>query len=500
MKGVGGGGNIFGIGTGVAMFWAIAKKKPKPEGHKAKIFYAAAQGVTAEEKLAWINGASLADLQFRHVQPDGQNSWLDIPTVDTRELIPVASKDAKAGKLGAKGKAIFERYSLGISTNRDDWVYDHNLTTLINKMEFFWNVINDKPIEIFDNPKIKLSETLRRRIINNEKPKLISKKYVCKTLYRPFCKKLLYFDNYFIDRPGEASKIFRIGQYNYSIIFSDAGYRANFMTIGSEFAFDLHCGPSVDGFQCLPLYRYAASGERIDNITDWALEQFRTAYAEPSLRGALQRDAAIQTLLDRSTGLLRSARNDRGADSHDDDVITKLDIFHYVYAVLHDPAYREKYALNLKREFPHIPFYPDFWQWAAWGERLMALHTGFETVEPWPLSRIDRIDEKAKAAGLNPRPMLKSNHETGNIVLDSETQLTDIPADVWRYRLGNRTALDWILDQYKEKTPKDPTIREKFNTYRFVDYKEKVIDLLMRVTRVSVETVTITDAMTRVKR
>lgn len=90
--------------------------------------------------------------------------------------------------------------------------------------------------------------------------------------------------------------------------------------------------------------------------------------------------------------------------------------------------------------------------------------------------------------------------KTGNIVLDSETQLTDIPADVWRYRLGNRTALDWILDQYKEKTPKDPTIREKFNTYRFVDYKEKVIDLLMRVTRVSVETVAITDAMTRVKR
>jgi predicted helicase len=50
------------------------------------------------------------------------------------------------------------------------------------------------------------------------------------------------------------------------------------------------------------------------------------------------------------------------------------------------------------------------------------------------------------------------------------------------YRLGNRSGLDWILDQYKEKAPKDPTIREKFNTYRFADYKEKVIDLLGRVT------------------
>jgi len=62
-------------------------------------------------------------------------------------------------------------------------------------------------------------------------------------------------------------------------------------------------------------------------------------------------------------------------------------------------------------------------------------------------------------------------------------------------RLGNRSALDWVLDQYKEKKPKDPTIREKFNTYRFGDYKEKVVDLLMRVTTVSVETMHIVRAM-----
>ena len=73
-------------------------------------------------------------------------------------------------------------------------------------------------------------------------------------------------------------------------------------------------------------------------------------------------------------------------------------------------------------------------------------------------------------------------------MLDSETQLSGVPREAWSYRLGNRSALEWILDQHKEKTPKDPTIREKFNTYRFADYKEKVVDLLKRVTRVSVET------------
>ncbi len=60
---------------------------------------------------------------------------------------------------------------------------------------------------------------------------------------------------------------------------------------------------------------------------------------------------------------------------------------------------------------------------------------------------------------------------------------------------SNRTALEWILDQYKESKPKDPTIREKFNTYRFSDYKEQVIDLIMRVTTVSVRTMAIVEAM-----
>ncbi|HLI18669.1 MAG TPA: type ISP restriction/modification enzyme [Rhodanobacteraceae bacterium] len=176
-------------------------------------------------------------------------------------------------------------------------------------------------------------------------------------------------------------------------------------------------------------------------------------------------------------------------------VIEKEDIFHYVYAVLHDPVYREKYAQNLKREFPRIPFYPDFWQWADWGKTLMDLHIGYESVEPWPLARIGVPDEKARKNGASPKAMLKADKDNGRIVLDSKTTLAGIPHEAWDYKLGNRSALEWILDQYKEKKPKDPTIRERFNTYRFADYKDKVIDLLARVTRVSVETQAIVEAM-----
>ena len=158
-----------------------------------------------------------------------------------------------------------------------------------------------------------------------------------------------------------------------------------------------------------------------------------------------------------------------------------------------------KLAYRRVTEFPRIPLYGDseggFWQWAGWGEQLMQLHIGYEAAEPFALARTDVPDEKARAAGQPPKPMLKADKDAGRIVLDSETTLAGVPPEAWRYQLGNRCALEWVLDQYKEKKPKDPTIRDKFDTYRFADYKERVVDLLARVTTVSVETVRIVEAM-----
>jgi predicted helicase len=212
------------------------------------------------------------------------------------------------------------------------------------------------------------------------------------------------------------------------------------------------------------LYRYDDLGSRLDNITDWALAQFWAHYAAG--RGG-----------------------SRTAPTPD---ITKRDIFHYVYAVLHHPAYRQKYELNLKRDFPRIPLYADFWQWATWGERLMDWHVHFETAEPYPLDRHDKDPASVRTAY---KARLSANVKTGVITLDTYTTLSGAPPVAWTYRLGNRSALEWILDRYKERKPGDPTIREKFNTYRFQDYKEQVIDLLMRVTTVSVETMAIVNAM-----
>lgn len=130
----------------------------------------------------------------------------------------------------------------------------------------------------------------------------------------------------------------------------------------------------------------------------------------------------------------------------------------------------------------------------------MQLHLGYETAEPWPLRRVDTPDEKSRKAGLAPKALLKADKVSGLIQVDSETQLGGIPQNAWDYRLGNRSALEQVLDQYRERKPKDPTIRARFDTYRFADHKEAVIALLARVARVSIETVAMTDQMRVISR
>jgi predicted helicase len=142
----------------------------------------------------------------------------------------------------------------------------------------------------------------------------------------------------------------------------------------------------------------------------------------------------------------------------------------------------------------------------------MDLHINYETQEPFALERVETDaspKKKAKTESLfdeivetvagvftvKPRTKLKADKANGVIEIDTNTQLTGVPHSAWEYKLGNRSALEWILDQYKEKTPQDATIRERFNTYKFEDYKEPVIDLLRRVCTVSVRTMEIVNQM-----
>ncbi len=450
--------NVFGIQTGVAISFMVKKVSGTKDKRAARVHYVRRPEMeTAEEKLGFLGSHAMRDLAFDEVQPDKASNWVNLTSNDFDSLIPIASQETKAAKTAAKERAIFKLFSNGINTARDGWVTDESANDLAKKVRFFVDQYDlhkqgsqkhDTVIKWSRNLKVKLARGFREPFKNSR---------IVQYAYRPYFSNFLYQSELMIDELGQLPAMCR-GD-NKLIAMPAAG---DLRCLAADRPCDFHF---IGDSRVLSLYRYDDAGTREGNITDWAHKQFTTHYADEIGNG-------------------KSARK-----------ITKEAIFHYCYAVLHDPVYREKYALNLKREFPRIPFYAGFWRWADWGAALMALHIGYETVEPFKLKRVDVPDEKVRAAGFAPKALLRSDHEAGRIALDTETTLSGIPPEAWTYKLGNRCAIDWVLDQYKERKPKDPTIREKFDTYRFADYKEKVIDLLARVTTVSVETMRIVAAM-----
>ncbi len=461
--------NVFGIQTGVAISFMVKRANAKG----CRIRYARRpQSEIAEEKLAYLGIAKLNKITFDDIRPNSQNDWINQSVNDFDSFIPVASKATKNIKVSGQERAIFKLFSLGVVTNRDEWVYNIDVDQISKQVRSFIGVYESerrrwkregRPPQIGDWVSREIKWTSELEVyLKRDIPLEFNPQRIRLAAYRPFVSLYTYYDRIITHRVYQQTLIYPIDRVvdNRCIVFTDPTAMKPWLVSAVHRLPDLHYVGAAAGTVCLPLKSFELP-EGTDNITDWALDQFREHYGK------------------------RSSKR----------TITKNDIFHYVYGVLHDPVYREKYALNLKRELPRIPFYLDFWIWVERGEKLMRLHIGYETAEPWPLKRIDTPDNKSRKAGLAPKVLLKAEKEAGNIKLDSETQLTGVPPQAWTYRLGSRSALEWILDQFKGKTPKDPTIREKFNTYKFADHKEQVVDLLQRVTRVSVETQSIIEEM-----
>jgi predicted helicase len=491
--------NVFGIQTGVAISFMVKKVSGTRDKRPARVHYVRRPEMeTAEEKLSFLASHPMRALDFDEVQPDKAHNWVNLTSNDFETLMPLASKETKAAKTATQERAIFKLFSSGVVTNRDEWVYGESPDDLQAKVQHFvdiyeserqrWSLVTNKAkTSDFVSREIKWTSELEAHLVRGTEL-VMDPAHVRSAMYRPFFRRWTYYADVITHRIYQQDSIFPVeGAWdNKAIVYTQPGSQKPFMTCSVSTLPDLCFVGAAAGTGCLPFWRYE-SGNRVENITDWALKQFTAHYkaTEPSPQP--------------SPGGSGGKARDKTARK-----ITKEAIFHYGYAVLHDPVYREKYAQNLKREFPRIPLYgsaaADFWHWAAWGEALMALHIGFEAVAPFPLVRTDTPDDKARAAGQPPKAILRADPAAGSITLDSETTLRGIPPEAWTYRLGNRCALDWVLDQYKEKKPKDPTIRAKFDTYRFCDHKEKVIDLLLRVTTVSMETAQIVAAMKTAQR
>ena len=443
------GGNVFDdkIRVGVAIYFLVRRKGL--DGFK--VFYNDVRPyLKAPDKVDYIKGKTLTNFAFTEIAPDANGQWLNQSDGAFEQLIPIANRETKFAKTVEEERAVFKLSALGVNTARDEWVYDFDVASLRAKALSFADVYNellDSKDESYSTT-IKWSRDLRnefrrgRRIIYSEASRIQS-------LYRPFVVKHHFADftmNDVLTRNHYEIFSDDLRQPNQVINFCVNG--RHFYVLAADKLTDWHFTGDT---QCLPLYRYTPDGERVSNITEWGLRQFREHYG--------------------------------------DDSITAEDVFAYVYAMLHDPAYRQRFEIDLRREFPRVYFQEDFAWWAGKGRELLDLHLGFETAEPWPLERVE-IDMDApdgRDRG-NPRVILRANKDRNIIILDEQTTLAGIPDEAWWYELGSRSALEWVLDQYKERRPRDPTIRERFNTYRFADHKERVIDLLARVCAVSVAT------------
>ncbi|MBS1810611.1 MAG: hypothetical protein JST84_20780 [Acidobacteria bacterium] len=159
---------------------------------------------------------------------------------------------------------------------------------------------------------------------------------------------------------------------------------------------------------------------------------------------------------------------------------TKWNIFHYVYAVLHHPAYRERYAANLKRELPRIPFAPEFHAFANAGARLAELHVTYETQPEYPLEKIENPNAKLDWCV----EKMKLSKDKQSLVYNDFLTLAGIPAEAFTYRLGNRSALEWVVDQYQVTTDKRSGITNDPNR---ADDPEYIVRLIGQVITVSVE-------------
>ncbi len=449
------GGNIFGdqIKVGVAVYILIRRS----DAVGFKIYYDAVDDYAkSDDKIAFLN-TPLEQRRMTQIRPSSDYTWLDQATEDTDLLLPLANRQTKSAKIKSKERAIFKSYSLGVSTNRDDWLYDRSIETLAEKASLLVNTYNTVPSTADWYPDtIKWSRNLKRRLAQNRREPFSRSKLVLAN-YRPFSPRYLYKSDLFIDEPGLADEFFPSAGDNMAICFSDVGSRTNYCALAVRGISDLHFGAAVDAYQQAPRYRFLPNGERIDNITDWALNRFIAKYGRKN--------------------------------------VTKDTIFYYIYAILHDPIYHRKFQLNLKREFPRIPFYPDFEMWSSWGNTLLEMHLNYADADPWPIIRVDNPTKRDGDS--RPKPILRSQPDSGLVVVDSDTRIGGIPSDAWRYRLGNRSAIDWILDQHKERSPRDPIIKQRFNSYRLDIYKESMITLIAKIVRISIDTVTIVDAMAR---
>ncbi len=478
--------NVFDIRVGVSInIFVKTKVTTKELIPKAKIYYCKVDdNFSKQEKFNYLqNNQNISLIDWQEITPDKKYNWLtDNLHSEFDDFIPMGSKESKASN-NRDTSVIFKTYALGISTNKDSWLYNYSQDTLAENVKSFCETYNRelyrwkgarKPNNLMnfltnDEKKIKWSSLLIDKFKRERLAEFDCSK-IRKAIYRPFSKTYVYFDELLIDAPTLQKYFFPseiIESENQVICLTGNGSEKPFMILLCNNITDLHLNGAGCSTQCFSFYTYNKDGtNRQENITDWALKEYQNYYKNEAPPAPLKKGGVRE------------------------DQITKWDIFYYTYAILHHPVYRNRYQANLKKELPRIPFAPEFFPFVIVGKQLADLHLNYEKQAEYPLKYIenDSSFNKGGWGGLWRVEKMKLTKDKTSIIYNEFLTLTGIPQEVFEYKLGNRSALDWIIDQYQIKTDKRSGI---INDPNRLEDEQYIVKLIRKIITISLETVKI---------
>lgn len=527
--------NVFGQGTRTPVAITILVKNPDSSEHGVIYYHDIGDYLTREEKLSIVASAVLGEpFEWDVVEPDRHGDWINQRDDSWYEFAPLGIEKRKE-PLG-----MFEIWSAGLKTQRDPWAWGYDGTAVAVRME---KLISDMNSEISSakaegrgieyDPK-RFSWT-RRMEDCAKKGQLIepSERSVVKGMYRPFCKQWVYYNKVMNERTYQQPRLFPLAAskgekaertYQQHGSFTPVGKGGVEMTYQQDSSLmpnlvialtpgskpgsliantipDLHFNGDS---QCFPLYWYEEKKDigglfaetdvqqgkyvRHDAITDETLEVFRAAY--PNAFGGGKGRTIEQAKAD---GLPSKIAN-----SNERFDVNKVDIFYYVYGILHSPEYRSRFEANLQKELPRIPLSRNFREFCAAGRALAKLHLGYEEIEPWPVKEV--------GSSLLPGPVQKikwgkrKDSETGKkvddhtvLIYNENLVIKDIPEAAQRYTVNGRSPLEWVIDRYQVKTDKASGIVNDPNEYS--DDPRYIVGLIEKLIRVSMETMEIVDQL-----
>lgn len=502
------GGKVFGGGSRAPIAISLFVKNPSPHAPRGINFCDIGDYLSREEKLEIVAqydsvaGISSAD-RWTPILPDEHGDWLGQRAAGFEKFI--AMGDKKGG-----GEAIFDSYSLGVSTNRDAWAYNdskQSLTENFSRAAKFYSAqvkglesargageirsIADVRAQVDTDPtKFGWDDKLFRSAMAGRDARFETR-WLRASLYRPFSKRWLYFDRAFITRPGQQFQLYPEGESENRTILVNASYRGTgFVALMSDLTPDLHSNGDTQAF---PLYVYDGTESQYDELEAPQLGLDSEAALE--LGGGARRFAIID-----------SAFAHFKAAYPDDPSIDKESIFYYCYGILHHPEYLNEYADNLSKELPRIPRVKSreaFWAIHNIGRTLGEWHVGYEQFDYKRAPDIV-VDAKGKTLKDEHYRVEKMRYGKTDGAKDLSTihynefvTVRNIPARAYDYVIAGRAAIDWVVERQGVRTDKDSGIINDSNAWAVetINSPKYPLELLLRVIALSVETLKLVDQL-----